>query len=93
MRAGFRHRQCLQERASDGDLVARYTYARGYIDAVAVQERDRDADNDFGDELPMLTETEGQLPATVCDPKASLAAGPESTSEPTVAAQEAFVLL
>jgi len=41
--------QCLEERDGDGDLVARFTYAPGYIDAVAVQERDLNADGDFGD--------------------------------------------
>jgi len=41
--------QCLEERDASGDLVARYTYAPGYIDAVAVQERDLNADDDFGD--------------------------------------------
>jgi len=42
--------QCLEERDGDGDLVARYTYAPGYIDAVAVQERDLNSDGDFLDE-------------------------------------------
>jgi RHS repeat-associated protein len=44
--------QCLEERAGDGRSRAcgtRYTYAPGYIDAVAVQERDLNADDDFGD--------------------------------------------
>ncbi len=41
--------QCLEERDSSGDLVARYTYAPGYIDAVALQERDLNSDDDFGD--------------------------------------------
>jgi RHS repeat-associated protein len=41
--------QCLEECETSGDLVARYTYAPGYIDAVAVQERDLNADDDFGD--------------------------------------------
>ena len=41
--------QCLKERDGSGDLVARYTYAPGYIDAVAVQERDLNADDDFAD--------------------------------------------
>ncbi len=41
--------QCLEERDSSGDVVARFTYAPGYIDAVAVQERDLNADDDFGD--------------------------------------------
>jgi YD repeat-containing protein len=41
--------QCLEELASDDDIVARYTYAPGYIDAVAAQERDLNADNDFAD--------------------------------------------
>jgi RHS repeat-associated protein len=41
--------QCLEERDSGGDLAARYTYSPGYIDAVAVQERDLNADDDFGD--------------------------------------------
>jgi hypothetical protein len=31
---------CLEERDGSNDLVARYTYSPGYIDAVAVQERD-----------------------------------------------------
>jgi hypothetical protein len=34
----------------DDDLVARYTYAPGYIDDVAVQERDLNADDDFSDD-------------------------------------------
>ena len=42
--------QCLEERDSGGDLVARYTYATGYIDAVAVQERDLNGDDDFADD-------------------------------------------
>jgi len=42
--------QCLEERDSSGDLVARYTYSLEYIDAVAVQERDLNADDDFGDD-------------------------------------------
>jgi len=29
--------QCLEELDADDDIVARYTYAPGYIDAVAVQ--------------------------------------------------------
>jgi hypothetical protein len=29
--------------------VARYTYAPGYVDALAVQERDLNSDDDFGD--------------------------------------------
>jgi len=41
--------QCLEERDSGGELVACYTYSPGYIDAVAVQERDLNADDDFGD--------------------------------------------
>ncbi len=41
--------QCVEERSGGGDLVARYTYSPGYIDAVAVQERDLNADDDFGD--------------------------------------------
>jgi len=41
--------QCLEERDSSGDLVARYTYAPGYIDDVAAQERDLNDDQDFGD--------------------------------------------
>jgi len=41
--------QCLEERDSSGDLVARFTYAPGYIDAVAVQERDLNSDSDFLD--------------------------------------------
>jgi len=42
--------QCLEERDSSDDLVARYTYSPDYIDAVAVQERDLNADDDFGDD-------------------------------------------
>jgi len=42
--------QCLEERDGSDDLVARYTYAPGYIDAVAVQERDLNSDDDFGDD-------------------------------------------
>jgi len=42
--------QCLEERDGSDDLVARYTYAPGYIDAVAVQERDLNADGDFLDD-------------------------------------------
>jgi len=30
--------QCLEELDGDDEIVARYTYAPGYIDAVAVQE-------------------------------------------------------
>jgi RHS repeat-associated protein len=41
--------QCLEERAGDGALMARYTYAPGYVDAVAVQERDLNSDDDFAD--------------------------------------------
>ncbi len=41
--------QCLEELASDDDIVARFTYAPGYIDAVAVQERDLNGDADFLD--------------------------------------------
>jgi len=41
--------QCLEERDGSGDLVVRYTYAPGYIDAVAMQERDLNSDDDFGD--------------------------------------------
>ena len=41
--------QCLEERDGSGDLVARYTYAPGYIDAVVVQERDLNDDQDFAD--------------------------------------------
>ncbi len=41
--------QCLEERDSSGDLVARFTYSPGYIDAVAVQERDLNSDDDFAD--------------------------------------------
>ncbi len=41
--------QCLEERDGSGDLVARFTYAPDYIDAVAVQERDLNSDDDFGD--------------------------------------------
>jgi RHS repeat-associated protein len=41
--------QCLEERDGSDNLVARFTYAPGYIDAVAVQERDLNADSDFGD--------------------------------------------
>jgi len=42
--------QCLEELDADDDIVARYTYAPGYIDAVAVQERDLNADNDFAND-------------------------------------------
>jgi len=41
--------QCLEERDSNDALAARFTYSPGYIDAVAVQERDLNADGDFGD--------------------------------------------
>jgi RHS repeat-associated protein len=41
--------QCLEERDGSDSLVARFTYSPGYIDAVAVQERDLNADSDFGD--------------------------------------------
>ena len=41
--------QCLEERDGSGDLVARFTYSPGYMDAVAVQERDLNGDSDFGD--------------------------------------------
>jgi len=41
--------QCLEERDSDDALGARFTYSSDYIDAVAVQERDLNADSDFGD--------------------------------------------
>jgi len=55
--------QCLEERDSGGDVVARYTYAPGYIDGVAVQERDlnlrlltqTDADSGgYGNRTPMV---------------------------------------
>ncbi|MFO7956659.1 MAG: RHS repeat-associated core domain-containing protein [Candidatus Brocadiia bacterium] len=42
--------QCLEERDGAGNLVARFTYAPGYIDAPARQERDLNADDDFGDD-------------------------------------------
>jgi len=42
--------QCLEERDGSGNLVARFTYAPGYIDAPARQERDLNADDDFGDD-------------------------------------------
>jgi len=42
--------QCLEELDGDDEIVPRYTYAPGYIDAVAVQERDLNADNDFADD-------------------------------------------
>jgi len=42
--------QCLEERDGSDDLMARYTYAPGYIDAAAMQERDLNADDDFGDD-------------------------------------------
>jgi len=42
--------QCLEELDVDDEIVARYTYAPGYIDAVAVQERDLNSDNDFADD-------------------------------------------
>ncbi|MFO8007787.1 MAG: RHS repeat-associated core domain-containing protein [Candidatus Brocadiia bacterium] len=41
--------QCLEERDGSGSLVARFVYSPGYIDAVARQERDLNADDDFGD--------------------------------------------
>ncbi|MFW6119258.1 MAG: hypothetical protein ACOC7S_02900 [Planctomycetota bacterium] len=47
--------ECLQERdgaspgSEDGNLVARYTCAPGYIDDMAGQERDLNSDGDFGD--------------------------------------------
>jgi RHS repeat-associated protein len=41
--------QCLEERDGSDNLAARFTYSPGYIDAVAVQERDLNADSDFGD--------------------------------------------
>ena len=41
--------QCLEELDGSDDLVARYTYAPGYIDSPAVQERDLNGDDDFGD--------------------------------------------
>ena len=41
--------QCLEERDGSDDLVARYTYAPGYIDSPAVQERDLNSDDDFSD--------------------------------------------
>ena len=41
--------QCLEERDGSDDLVARFTYSPDYMDAVAVQERDLNADSDFGD--------------------------------------------
>jgi len=40
----------LEIHEAQGNLSARYTYAPGYIDAVAVQERDLNADGDFGDD-------------------------------------------
>jgi RHS repeat-associated protein len=42
--------QCLEERDGSNDLVARFTYSPGYIDAAAVQERDLNSDDDFGDD-------------------------------------------
>jgi len=42
--------QCLEERDSSDDLVARFIYAPGYIDDLAVQERDLNSDEDFGDD-------------------------------------------
>ena len=41
--------QCLEERDGNDALVARFTYSPGYIDAVAVQERDLNSDTDFAD--------------------------------------------
>ncbi len=41
--------QALEERDESGNLVARYTYAPGYLDAVARQQRDLNADGDFAD--------------------------------------------
>ncbi|MFO7957274.1 MAG: RHS repeat-associated core domain-containing protein [Candidatus Brocadiia bacterium] len=40
----------MEERDGSGNLVARFTYAAGYIDAPARQERDLNADDDFGDD-------------------------------------------
>jgi len=42
--------QCLEELDGSDDLVARYTYAPGYIDSPAVQERDLNGDDDFTDD-------------------------------------------
>ncbi|MCD6415074.1 MAG: RHS repeat-associated core domain-containing protein, partial [Planctomycetes bacterium] len=42
--------QCLEELDGSDDLVARYTYAPGYIDSPAVQERDLNSDDDFTDD-------------------------------------------
>jgi len=39
----------LRERNVNDALAARFTYSPGYIDAVAVQERDLNTDGDFGD--------------------------------------------
>ena len=41
--------QCLEELDGSDDLVARYTYAPGYMDSPAVQERDLNSDDDFSD--------------------------------------------
>ena len=41
--------QYLEELDGSDEIVARYTYAPGYIDAVAVQERDLNGYNDFWD--------------------------------------------
>ncbi|MFO8007789.1 MAG: RHS repeat-associated core domain-containing protein [Candidatus Brocadiia bacterium] len=41
--------QCLEERDSSGDLVARFTSSPGYIDSPARQERDLNGDDDFSD--------------------------------------------
>ncbi len=41
--------QALEEQDGSGNLIARYTYAPGYVDAVARQQRDLNADGDFGD--------------------------------------------
>jgi RHS repeat-associated protein len=58
--------QCLEERDGSDDLVARYTYSPGYIDAVAVQERDLNSDDDFGDDDEVVYYHGNTLHSTYC---------------------------
>ena len=46
--------QCLEELDSSDDILARFTYSAGYIDAVATQERDLKADGDFSGSIEMV---------------------------------------
>jgi len=46
---GATETETRQPTQRSGNLVARYTYAPGYIDAVAVQEKDLNGDGDFAD--------------------------------------------